>query len=79
VNLRVQQIVASVELVEAVGGGWNSSTLPTPQQIISRDTLSSALVAEISCEIPCCPLVEQDNVASSQKNLLRSLARKVLA
>ena len=37
VNLRIQQIVASVQLVEALGGGWNSSTLPTPKQIISRD------------------------------------------
>jgi NodT family efflux transporter outer membrane factor (OMF) lipoprotein len=38
VNLRVQQIVDSVQLIEAVGGGWDSSTLPTPQQIISRDS-----------------------------------------
>jgi len=38
VNLRIQQIVASVQLVEALGGGWNSSTLPTPKQIISRDS-----------------------------------------
>ena len=45
VNLRIQQIVASVQLVEAVGGGWDSSTLPTPQQIISRGTLSSAATA----------------------------------
>ena len=37
VNLRIQQIVASVQLVEAVGGGWDASTLPTPPQIISRD------------------------------------------
>jgi len=36
VNLRVQQIVASVQLIEALGGGWDSSTLPTAQQIISR-------------------------------------------
>jgi len=37
VDLRIQQIVASVQLVEAVGGGWDSSTLPTSQQIISRE------------------------------------------
>jgi len=37
VNLRIQQIVASVQLIEAVGGGWDSSTLPTSQQIISRE------------------------------------------
>jgi NodT family efflux transporter outer membrane factor (OMF) lipoprotein len=37
VDLRIQQIVASVQLIEAVGGGWDSSTLPTSQQIISRE------------------------------------------
>ncbi len=39
VNLRIQQIVASVQLIEAIGGGWDSSTLPTQQQITSRDAL----------------------------------------
>ncbi|MGA7633807.1 MAG: efflux transporter outer membrane subunit [Terriglobales bacterium] len=38
VNLRVTQIVDSVQLVEALGGGWDASTLPTSQQIISRGT-----------------------------------------
>ena len=42
VNLRVQQIVDSVQLIEAAGGGWDSSTLPTPQQIISRSALPQA-------------------------------------
>jgi NodT family efflux transporter outer membrane factor (OMF) lipoprotein len=37
VDLRILQIVASVQLIEAVGGGWDSSTLPTSQQIISRE------------------------------------------
>jgi outer membrane protein TolC len=41
VNLRILQIVASVQLIEAVGGGWDSSTLPTSQQIISREAQSS--------------------------------------
>jgi NodT family efflux transporter outer membrane factor (OMF) lipoprotein len=36
VNLHMQQITASVQLIEALGGGWNASTLPTPKQIISR-------------------------------------------
>ena len=36
VNLRTEQIVDSVQLIEALGGGWDSSTLPTSQQIISR-------------------------------------------
>ena len=38
VSLRVQQITASVQLMEALGGGWDASGLPTPQQIISRDS-----------------------------------------
>ncbi len=36
VTLRIQQIVDSVQLIEALGGGWDASTLPTSQQIISR-------------------------------------------
>jgi outer membrane protein TolC len=36
VTLREQQMVASVQLVEAVGGGQDANQLPTPQQIISR-------------------------------------------
>ncbi len=36
VNLRITQIVDSVQLIEALGGGWDSSTIPTSQQIISR-------------------------------------------
>ncbi|HXY77620.1 MAG TPA: efflux transporter outer membrane subunit [Candidatus Acidoferrales bacterium] len=45
VNLRITQIVDSVQLVEALGGGWDASTLPTPQQIISRQAQFSATAA----------------------------------
>ena len=45
VNLRIQQIVDSVQLVEALGGGWDASTLPTPRQIISRQAQFSATTA----------------------------------
>jgi NodT family efflux transporter outer membrane factor (OMF) lipoprotein len=45
VNLRVAQIVASVQLIEALGGGWDASTLPTPQQIVSR-TAQAPVAAE---------------------------------
>jgi NodT family efflux transporter outer membrane factor (OMF) lipoprotein len=41
VNLRITQIVDSVQLIEALGGGWDASTLPTSQQIISRGTAAS--------------------------------------
>jgi NodT family efflux transporter outer membrane factor (OMF) lipoprotein len=36
VDLRMQQMTSSVQLVEAVGGGWNASTLPTGRQIVQN-------------------------------------------
>jgi NodT family efflux transporter outer membrane factor (OMF) lipoprotein len=33
VNLRGQQMAASVSLVEALGGGWSRAQLPTPSQV----------------------------------------------
>jgi NodT family efflux transporter outer membrane factor (OMF) lipoprotein len=41
-NLHIQQIVSSVQLIEALGGGWDSSTLPNSRQIISRETVPPA-------------------------------------
>ena len=32
-GFQVQQMVASVELIEALGGGWDASRLPSPRQI----------------------------------------------
>ena len=31
VNIRIEQMTSSVQLIEALGGGWSSSQLPTPQ------------------------------------------------
>ena len=36
VNLRIQQMTASGGLIEALGGGWNASQLPSPSQLISK-------------------------------------------
>jgi len=36
VNLQVQQMTGAVLLVEALGGGWDVSQLPTPQQVTKR-------------------------------------------
>ncbi len=33
VSLQVQQMTGSVELIEALGGGWDRTQLPTPQQV----------------------------------------------
>jgi len=35
VNLRIQQITASVQLVEAIGGGWDPSQLPSVPGLVS--------------------------------------------
>src|ERR1700752_702361 len=36
VNLRMQQMTASVELIKALGGGWNASKLPTQKQLTQK-------------------------------------------
>jgi NodT family efflux transporter outer membrane factor (OMF) lipoprotein len=36
VNLRIQQMTASGGLIEALGGGWNASQLPTPTQLVTK-------------------------------------------
>jgi NodT family efflux transporter outer membrane factor (OMF) lipoprotein len=35
-SLRTQQMTASVQLIEALGGGWDSSQLPTPSDVSKR-------------------------------------------
>lgn len=35
-NLRTQSMTAAVRLVVALGGGWDSSQLPTPQQVAQK-------------------------------------------
>jgi outer membrane protein TolC len=56
VNLRITQIVDSVQLVEALGGGWDASTLPTAQQIISRgSSLTTTTAAESPATQPPAP------------------------
>jgi len=35
-SLHIQQMTASVQLIEALGGGWDKSQLPTPQQVSTK-------------------------------------------
>ncbi|MFY9690166.1 MAG: efflux transporter outer membrane subunit [Candidatus Acidiferrales bacterium] len=39
VNLRIQQITASVQLIEALGGGWEKTQLPSTAALATRDPL----------------------------------------
>jgi NodT family efflux transporter outer membrane factor (OMF) lipoprotein len=35
-GIEIQRVTASVQLIEALGGGWDSSQLPTPQQVLAK-------------------------------------------
>ncbi len=35
-QIEIQRVIASVQLLEALGGGWNGSQLPTPQQVSAK-------------------------------------------
>jgi NodT family efflux transporter outer membrane factor (OMF) lipoprotein len=36
VNLQMQEMTASVQLIKALGGGWNASQLPTPKELLAK-------------------------------------------
>ena len=36
VTLRMEQMTASVQLIKALGGGWNASQLPTPKELLAK-------------------------------------------
>ena len=37
-SLQVQEMTSAVELVQALGGGWDRSQLPTPNQVGAKTT-----------------------------------------
>lgn len=41
VNLRMQQMTSSVQLMEALGGSWNVKQIPSPQELISKNPPTS--------------------------------------
>ena len=43
-NLQVQQMTASVQLIEALGGGWDRSQLPTPAQVTQKPSKSETAI-----------------------------------
>jgi outer membrane protein TolC len=38
VTLHVNEMTAAVQLIQALGGGWNVTQLPTPPQVSSKET-----------------------------------------
>jgi outer membrane protein TolC len=41
-TLHTQVMTASVQLIEALGGGWDSSQLPTPEQVTKKVSAAEA-------------------------------------
>jgi NodT family efflux transporter outer membrane factor (OMF) lipoprotein len=45
-SLQVQQMTSAVALVEALGGGWDSSQLPNPKQVTQRPARSDTTIQQ---------------------------------
>jgi NodT family efflux transporter outer membrane factor (OMF) lipoprotein len=45
-NLQVEQMTSAVELVEALGGGWDKSQLPTPSQVEAKPTSAETKIQQ---------------------------------
>jgi NodT family efflux transporter outer membrane factor (OMF) lipoprotein len=43
-NLQVQEMTASVQLIAALGGGWDRSQLPTPAQVTQKPAKSDTVI-----------------------------------
>jgi NodT family efflux transporter outer membrane factor (OMF) lipoprotein len=43
-NLQVQEMTASVQLIESLGGGWDRSQLPTPVQVTKKPSRSDTAI-----------------------------------
>jgi NodT family efflux transporter outer membrane factor (OMF) lipoprotein len=43
-NLQIQQMSASVALIEALGGGWDRTQLPTPGQVTQKPPVSETTI-----------------------------------
>jgi len=45
-NLRVSEMTAAVQLIQALGGGWKASGLPTPAGVTSKQAASQSMTVQ---------------------------------
>ena len=45
-NLRVNEMTAAVQLIQALGGGWKASDLPTPSNVTSKQAASQSMTVQ---------------------------------
>jgi outer membrane protein TolC len=38
VNIRMEKMVASVQLIKALGGGWDVKSIPSPDELRNRNS-----------------------------------------
>jgi outer membrane protein TolC len=43
-QIQIQQMTASVQLIEALGGGWDRSQLPTPAQVTEKPSKTETVI-----------------------------------
>ena len=43
-NLHIERMTASVELIQALGGGWDRSQLPTPEQVTVKPSVAETTI-----------------------------------
>ena len=43
-QIQIQEMTASVQLIEALGGGWDRSQLPTPAQVTEKPSKSETSI-----------------------------------
>ena len=55
VNLRTTQMTTSVLLIEALGGGWDTSQLPSPRQILTQAPPAAHGPASQAAPLPASP------------------------
>ena len=44
VNLQIEQMTGAIQLVEALGGGWDSSQLASPSQVTQKPTAAETKI-----------------------------------